>query len=132
MPHPHFGQTRLADQEESSVAHPPHVERVVVGAIIGRFHPGDIVAREVTFGDEARPFSSNGGEFVRREEFVGRVQQRTGLASSREAEATTRATLITLGEYLSGGEGLDLASQLPQGLKEHLRRQPPDRSEIFL
>jgi uncharacterized protein (DUF2267 family) len=73
----------------------------------------------------------NGGEFVQREEFVGRVQQRTGLASSREAEAATRATLITLGEYLSGGEALDLASQLPQGLKEHLRRQPPDRSEIF-
>jgi hypothetical protein len=29
----------------------------VVGAIIGRCHPGDTVVREVTFGDEARSFS---------------------------------------------------------------------------
>jgi uncharacterized protein (DUF2267 family) len=72
-----------------------------------------------------------GDEFMQHEEFVGRVQQRAGLASFGEAEAATRATLTTLGEYLSGGEGLDLASQLPQGLEQYLRRQPPDRSEFF-
>jgi uncharacterized protein (DUF2267 family) len=65
------------------------------------------------------------------EEFVERVQQRAGLASFERAEAATRATLTTLGEYLTGGEGLDLASQLPQGLAEILHQQPPERSKMF-
>ena len=65
------------------------------------------------------------------QEFVDRVRQRAGLASFAEAEAATQATLTTLGEYLTGGEGLDLAAQLPQGLAELLRRQPPERSMIF-
>jgi uncharacterized protein (DUF2267 family) len=65
------------------------------------------------------------------EEFIEQVRQRAAVASSGEAETATRATLMVLGEYLSGGEGLDLASQLPQGLAEILRRQPPDRSMIF-
>lgn len=65
------------------------------------------------------------------QEFIERVQQRAGLGSFGEAEAATRATLTTLGEYLTGGEGLDLASQLPQGLAEILRQQPPERSTIF-
>ena len=65
------------------------------------------------------------------QEFVDRVRQRAGLASFAEAEAVTQATLTTLGEYLTGGEGLDLAAQLPQGLAELLRRQPPERSMIF-
>ena len=65
------------------------------------------------------------------QEFIERVQQRAGLSSFAAAEAATRATLTTLGEYLAGGEGLDLASQLPQGLAEPLRQQPPERSKIF-
>jgi uncharacterized protein (DUF2267 family) len=65
------------------------------------------------------------------QEFIERVQQQAGLASFGGAEAATRATLTTLGEYLTGGEGLDLASQLPQGLAEILRQQPPERSTIF-
>lgn len=65
------------------------------------------------------------------QEFIERVQQRAGLDSFEGAETATQATLTTLGEYLSGGEGLDLASQLPQGLAEILRQQPPDRSKIF-
>ena len=65
------------------------------------------------------------------QEFVDRVRQRAGLASFAEAEAATQATLTTLGEYLTGGEGLDLAAQLPQGLAELLRRQSPERSMIF-
>ena len=68
---------------------------------------------------------------VQYQEFVDRVRQRAGLASFAEAEAATQATLTTLGEYLTGGEGLDLAAQLPQGLAELLRRQPPERSMIF-
>ncbi|MBA2441816.1 MAG: DUF2267 domain-containing protein [Rubrobacter sp.] len=65
------------------------------------------------------------------EEFVGRVQERAGLGSYGAAEDATRAVLQTLGEYLSGGEGLDLASQLPQGIEDHLINQPPDRAKIF-
>ena len=65
------------------------------------------------------------------QEFVDRVRQRAGLASFAEAEAATQATLTTLGEYLTEGEGLDLAAQLPQGLAELLRRQSPERSMIF-
>ena len=65
------------------------------------------------------------------QEFIERVQQRAGLPSFAAAEAATRATLTTLGEYLTGGEGLNLASQLPQGLAEPLRQQPPERSKIF-
>jgi uncharacterized protein (DUF2267 family) len=71
------------------------------------------------------------GERVQYQEFIDRVRRRAELASFAEAEAVTQATLTTLGEYLTGGEGHDLASQLPQGLAEHLRRQPPERSEFF-
>jgi uncharacterized protein (DUF2267 family) len=70
-------------------------------------------------------------ERVQYEEFIDRVRQRAELGSFSEAETATQATLTTLGEYLSGGEGLDLASQLPQGLAEHLRRQPPNRAMLF-
>lgn len=65
------------------------------------------------------------------EEFIDRVGQRAGLGSDAEAERAARAVLTVLGEYLSGGEGPDLASQLPQGLAEILRQQPPNRSMIF-
>jgi len=68
---------------------------------------------------------------VQYQEFIEQVRQRGELASFGEAEAATRATLTTLGEYLTGGEGLDLASQLPQGLAAILRQEPPDRSKIF-
>jgi uncharacterized protein (DUF2267 family) len=68
---------------------------------------------------------------VQYQEFIDRVRQRAGLDSFERAEAATQATLTTLGEYLSGGEGLDLASQLPQGIAEILHQQPPNRSKIF-
>jgi uncharacterized protein (DUF2267 family) len=68
---------------------------------------------------------------VQYEEFIDRVRQRAGLGSFSEAEEATRATLTTLGEYLVDGEGLDLASQLPQGLAEHLQREPPNRPMIY-
>lgn len=64
-------------------------------------------------------------------EFLGEVQRRAGLASVAEAEVSTRATLVALGEYLIGYEGLDLALRLPEGLAEILRREPPDRPQIF-
>lgn len=71
------------------------------------------------------------GERVQYQEFIDRVRQRAELGSFERAEAATRATLTTLGEYLTGGEGPDLAAQLPQGLAEILHQQPPERSKIF-
>lgn len=68
---------------------------------------------------------------MRLEEFLKRVRERAGLASEAEAEEAARATLVALGEYLSGGEGNDLAAQLPQRVAEVLLRQSPDRSMIF-
>ncbi len=65
------------------------------------------------------------------EKFIDRVRQRDGLDSFDEAEEAARATLTTLGDYLAGGEGQDLASQLPQGLAEHLHRKPSSRAEFF-
>ena len=65
------------------------------------------------------------------QEFVDRVRQRANLGSFEKAEAATQATLTVLGEYLTGGEGHDLASQLPQGLAELIRQQPPERATIF-
>ncbi|MDQ3922385.1 MAG: DUF2267 domain-containing protein [Actinomycetota bacterium] len=60
------------------------------------------------------------------EEFVERVRQRAELASHAEAERATRATVAMLGKYLTGGGGrLDVASQLPNELAEHLRFQSP-------
>jgi uncharacterized protein (DUF2267 family) len=68
---------------------------------------------------------------VQYEEFIDRVRQRVGFGSSSKAEVDTRETLTTLGEYLVGCKGLDLASQLPQGLAENLRREPPNRPMIY-
>lgn len=68
---------------------------------------------------------------MEQQEFLEEVRRRAGLSTLGEAEAATRATLTALGEYLVGYEGLDLASHLPEGLAETLRREPPDRPEIF-
>ena len=54
------------------------------------------------------------------DEFIGHVQQRARLASRGEAERATAATLTTLGERLAGGAPLDLGSQLPRELQDHL------------
>ncbi len=60
------------------------------------------------------------------EEFVERVRQRAELTSFERAEAASRAIIAMLGKYLTGDGGrLDLASQLPQGLAEHLEWQSP-------
>lgn len=59
------------------------------------------------------------------------MQERAGFGSRTEAETATRAALSTLGEYLTDREGLDLAAQLPQGLREHLRHEPPECSKLF-
>lgn len=58
------------------------------------------------------------------EEFVEQVRRQAGLGSSSEAETAVRATLTVLGEFLNGEP--DLLSRLPEGLAEHLRREPSD------
>lgn len=68
---------------------------------------------------------------MQHDEFIERVRKRADLTSASETERATRAALVVLGEYLSGGEGPDLAAQLPQGIAEYLKRQPPERAEIF-
>ena len=50
-------------------------------------------------------------------EFMRDVRERTGL-DKEHAERAVRATLNTLAQRLAGGEPKDLASQLPEELKE--------------
>lgn len=50
-------------------------------------------------------------------QFMKEVRDRTGL-DERQAEKAVRATLNTLAQRLAGGEPHDLASQLPEELKE--------------
>jgi uncharacterized protein (DUF2267 family) len=50
-------------------------------------------------------------------EFMRDVRERTGL-DKEQAEKAVRATLNTLAQRLAGGEPKDLASQLPEELKE--------------
>jgi uncharacterized protein (DUF2267 family) len=50
-------------------------------------------------------------------EFMKDVRERAGL-DKEQAERAVRATLNTLAQRLAGGEPKDLASQLPEELKE--------------
>jgi len=63
------------------------------------------------------------------DEFVGRVQNRTQMASTEEAVRAIRATLQTLSERLAGDEADDLAAQLPQEIGVFLHRE--DGGERF-
>lgn len=63
------------------------------------------------------------------EEFIDTVASRVGVTAD-QATTLTRATLETLAERLSGGEARDLASQLPRGLQECLRK-PREAAERF-
>ncbi len=68
---------------------------------------------------------------MKHDEFIGQVQHRARLSSRGAAERATRATLETLAERLAGGEAKDLASQLPQEIAEHLRREWSGVGERF-
>lgn len=68
---------------------------------------------------------------MKHDEFIGQVQHYARLSSRGEAERATRATLETLSERLAGGEAKDLASQLPQEIGEHLRREWSGLGERF-
>ncbi|WP_055494731.1 DUF2267 domain-containing protein [Streptomyces sp. TP-A0356] len=63
-------------------------------------------------------------------EFFLAVSERTGL-TRQEAADLTRATLETLAHRLSAGEARDLALELPDGLKESVRRGTTDHVERF-
>lgn len=63
------------------------------------------------------------------DEFVGKVQNRAKMPSSMEAVNAIRATLVTLGERLHGGEPGDLAAQLPQEIGTYLLY--PDKNETY-
>lgn len=57
---------------------------------------------------------------VNTDEFVSAVQQSARIASHEQAEQAVRATLAVLGQRLAGGEGSDLAAQLPAELAEEV------------
>jgi uncharacterized protein (DUF2267 family) len=59
---------------------------------------------------------------MQHDEFIGQVQNRAKLPSRGDAEGATRATLETLGERIPETLAVNLASQLPQEIGEHLRR----------
>lgn len=58
-------------------------------------------------------------------EFLGQVQHLAKLPTTGHALAATRATLVTLGERLAGGEPKDLASQLPREIGHFLIEGSP-------
>lgn len=62
-------------------------------------------------------------------EFIQSVAARPSVPPAH-AESITRATLETLAERISGGQAQDLAAQLPDELRGHLRN-PYETSETF-
>jgi len=67
-------------------------------------------------------------------EFLGQVQHRAQLPTLGHALAATRATLVTLGERLQGGEAWDLAAQLPREIAHFVTAGDPSsmsRGERF-
>jgi uncharacterized protein (DUF2267 family) len=69
---------------------------------------------------------------VQYEEFLKRVQDLIGPAQPDEARRAIVATFSTLCERISGGEAGDLATQLPEELKEPLQRAGEDAEEFSL
>ncbi|HEY2225285.1 DUF2267 domain-containing protein [Actinomycetospora sp.] len=62
---------------------------------------------------------------MQEQEFITAVRESVGLPDNDSAGAAVRATLAVLGQRLSGGEGKDLASQLPGGLAEQIPDDAP-------
>ncbi|MFY1615880.1 DUF2267 domain-containing protein [Micromonospora sp. WMMD736] len=62
------------------------------------------------------------------EDFINVVATRAKV-STDQAATLSRATLETLADRISAGQAEDLAYQLPDGLDDHLRKQPPLRQE---
>ncbi len=62
---------------------------------------------------------------MQEQEFVSAVRKSLDLPDNESAGAAVRATLAVLGRRLSGGEGKDLASQLPGTLAEQIPDDAP-------
>jgi uncharacterized protein (DUF2267 family) len=62
---------------------------------------------------------------MQEQEFVSAVRESLGLPDNEAATAAARATLSVLGRRLAGGEGKDLASQLPGSLAEQIPDEAP-------
>lgn len=62
---------------------------------------------------------------MQEQEFVTAVRESLGLPDNQSAGVAVRATLAALGQRLSGGEGKDLASQLPGSLAEQIPNDAP-------
>ncbi|MEU0546751.1 DUF2267 domain-containing protein [Micromonospora sp. NPDC005979] len=62
------------------------------------------------------------------DDFINLVATRAKV-STDQAATLSRATLETLADRISAGQAEDLAYQLPDGLDNHLRKQPPLRQE---
>lgn len=62
---------------------------------------------------------------MQEQEFITAVRESVDLPDNAAAGAAVRATLAVLGQRLSGGEGKDLASQLPAGLAEQIPNDAP-------
>lgn len=58
-------------------------------------------------------------------QFLGQVQHRAQLPTLGHALSATRATLVTLGERLAGGEPADLAAQLPREISHFVTTGEP-------
>jgi uncharacterized protein (DUF2267 family) len=73
-----------------------------------------------------RPQRADPEDIMQFNEFLGQVQHRAQLPSMGHALAATRATLVTLGERLAGGEPADLAAQLPREIAHFVVSGAPD------
>ena len=61
--------------------------------------------------------------------FINRVSERADLESREDAIRITEATLATLGEFIGKTEQSNLASEIPDELKEFLYSKTPTRAE---
>lgn len=65
------------------------------------------------------------------DEFIIHVQSLAQSTSREEAERATRATLETIKERIAGDEAADLATELPEQLKESLRGREGKPAQAF-
>lgn len=77
---------------------------------------------------EKRVGAGDGGA-MQSQEFLAKVRDRGEYADQAESEQVTRAVLLVLAERLAAGDAEDVASQLPDGLRDALRwTDAPERS----
>jgi uncharacterized protein (DUF2267 family) len=106
-------------------------EREVDSILINLKKQMEVKVRSPGVSGASRTENEGKDEHVQYEEFVEWVRQRAKLGSYAEAERASRSTITMLGKWLTGDGGrIDLASQLPTELAEHLRWQSPKGDRI--